>query len=756
MKRLVLASLLTCSCNGGIVERDPLGATPDARPPVVEDAPAPVPRLETSDLWLDLIAQRPSATVLREGRLVVELGMESARKHLALARMGAWQLGADVEDRRVGIVLGRTAALDLPVDGELAPGLHPETDGHPGLAIAITLRGLVPNQAMTVLWNERVLAHLSLSGTWERRTLSLPSDAVVAGDNRLRLHFRKTTGAAAGDQAAAIERVELGTHAQITALAEAETRPPSTVVTGTDGRSTLELAPGTGLAYYFEPPRRARLELDVAGTGGFDVLVSTTDDHAAGRAPTVLSQEALRETGHHRSLDLGAWGGLPIRVELRTRSGRDPKAVARIDAAKVAVPRTVPLDRRSRGPRDVIIVTIEGARADEVELGGRPPLEALEALMSESLVFERAYAVSPAAVPSHAAWLSSVLPPAHLTVRGTFVADTQTLVPELLERSDHLRVLVAANGDLGDERGLVQGIDDRRIVGGEGQDDHARAVLGAAASRLRGRDGRWFLFADVIDPQAPYEPPRELLGDAVAPPRAPLAHLTHVWAGRVRLGKHVPDARELAWVRRLYRGELQMVSEALGELVDFLRAEQRFDDAIMVVMGVHGEEFAEHGGAGHGFTLYEESLRVPLLIHAPAVLASGRVTAPVDLVDLAPTLADLLGITPPAGWQGESLIGVIDDPEPPPRLVVAYLGDGTRAAIVGDAKLVLGPGMAERYFDLQADPGETKDVLAEGGVGLRIVRTALAWQLAHEQSWRRARWGTGACLRPAFALDQGM
>jgi hypothetical protein len=102
------------------------------------------------------------------------------------------------------------------------------------------------------------------------------------------------------------------------------------------------------------------------------------------------------------------------------------------------------------------------------------------------------------------------------------------------------------------------------------------------------------------------------------------------------------------------------------------------------------------------------------------------------------------------------LIGVIDDPEPPPRLVVAYLGDGTRAAIVGDAKLILGPGTTERLFDLQADPGETTDVMTEGGVALRIVRTALAWQLAHEKSWRRARWGTGANLRAAFALDQGM
>ena len=116
----------------------------------------------------------------------------------------------------------------------------------------------------------------------------------------------------------------------------------------------------------------------------------------------------------------------------------------------------------------------------------------------------------------------------------------------------------------------------------------------------------------------------------------------------------------------------------------------------------------------------------------------------------------MLGVPAPQAWQGESLIGLIDDPIPPPRLVTAYRGDGSRAAIVGDAKLWLGPGTAERFYDLAADPHETVDALAEGGVALRIVRTAVAWETAHAERWRRGRWGTGANLRPAFALDQGM
>lgn len=717
---------------------------------------APSARVQTKDEWIDLVHQRPSAVVQREGRMVVDLGTQAAHKHVALGHRSSWRLGEEIDGRGAGVVLGRLAALDLPLDGALAPALHPDVDGHPGIAMAITLQTLVPQQVVTVSIGERVLAHITLTSGWERRTFSLPADAIRHGDNRLRMHFRRTPTDPATAGLAAVARVEVGTHADITGAAAIPETPPFSVIDHSDMPAGLELAPGTGLAFYLEPPRRARLELDVSGRGVFEVLVSTSADHRAGRAPTIASQEPLRETGHHRSVDLGAWGGIPIRVELRARSDRDPDARARIDMAHVAVKRVQPLDRRQRINRDVVILAIEGARADDVELGGRPPLPELEALLGESLVFERAYAVSPAAVPSHAAWLSSVAPPVHLTVRGTFVADGQTLLPETLERLGHYRAIVSANADLSAERGFGQGIDDLRHVRDEGPDEHARRAVEIAIERFTGRAGKWFMVVDVTDPQAPYEPPRELLGELVAPPRAPIAHLTHVWVGRVRLGKLVPDARELAYVRRLYRGELQMVSLAAGELVEFLRRERRLDDAILVLLGVHGEEFAEHGGAGHGVTLYEESLRVPLAIRAPDLVGTGRIVAPVDLLDLAPTLADLLGIPAPQAWHGESLVGIIDDPNPPPRLVVAYRGDGSRAGIVGDAKLWLGPGTTERFFDLEHDPGETTDAVADGGVALRIVRTALAWELAYAERWRRGRWGTGANLMPAFALDHGM
>jgi hypothetical protein len=731
---------------------------------------APVARVATADAWLDLMAQRPSALVLRHGALVIDLGSEAARKHVALGARHQLRLAEEVDGRVAGVVVGQSASLDLPLDGANAPALHPE----PGLAIAITLRPMAEKQSMTVLWNERPLAHLALTEGWQRRTLTIPPDIALAGENRVRLHFRRAApwGDGGEQAAAAIASVELGSHARITGPpideskpafrtsppAATEAQPQETLrVRGRKAEASaghLWLAAGTALAYYFVPPTRGKLALDLRGTGAFTVSVSTDEDHAAGHEPTVLFEEPLRPTGRRPEIDLSAWGGRPIRLEM---SVRGEQAEAELGSARVLARRSVPVDDRARKPRDIIVLTIEGARADVLAVGAHPSLPAFDELASSSLMFERAYALSPQAVPSHSAWLSSVAPPVHLTVRGTFIADQQTLLAEAFARAGYRRLVVNANPHVVADRGLLQGVDVQGELRGAVEDSSAPRVIATMSELLRARTkDRWFAWANVNDPQAPYEPPREIHRDTQAPPGAPQPHHTELWTHRVRLGRTIPGEAELGYVRRLYRGELQIVDKALGELLEMLRSEDRLDAAIVVVAGVHGEEFFEHGGAGHDRTLYEESLRVPLLIRAPQVLAPGRVTVPVDLLDLAPTLADLTGVPVPDEWQGESLVPVIDDPQPPPRLAIAYLGDGSRAGIVGDQKLVLGPGGHETYFDLGRNPTETLERVDVGGVGLRIVRTALAWQLQYEARWRRARWGTGANLRPAFAQDLGM
>jgi arylsulfatase A-like enzyme len=764
------------------------------RNPEAEQALAPVARIGSTDAWQDLIAQRPSAVIVRAGRVFIDLGRPAAQKHLQLAAGGSpFSLAQDVDDRRAAIVLGSGGALDIPLDGDLAPALHPDTPWQPavgheadplpdpipppttGLAMAITLRALAPDQSVTVLWEERPLANLRVSDQWERRTLSLPHDVVVTGENRLRLHFRNVApldqpGATADGKeppqvSAAIESVEIGTLAAIKAGPIERTGTFS--IRADANQTELEVPAGVALVYYLVPPRRSRLQIEVAGRGALSVLASTDEDHRAGRKPAELVQQPLRATGRSLAIDLSGYADIPTRLEIRVTSTRDhkpgdPPAGAVFEAIDIVANRSIPLDRRDRQVRDVYVLALEGARPDDLFEPQRrgPTLPNIERFVEDALVFERAYALGPAAVPSHAGLLSSMVPPAHLTVLGSFVAESQTMLPELLARAGYFNSNVSANSDFDDQRGLTQGFADHRILEHSNtRGNDANKIVRAMLEEVERRPSPRFVYGVLNDAQAPYDPPSELLTDVIVPVDAPAQHRTHMWIGRVRTGKVVPDATQLDYVRRLYRGELQVIDQALGDLLDTLEARGELDQAVVVVVGIHGEEFLEHGGAGHGHSLYEESIRVPLAIRAPALLAPGRVEVPVDLLDLAPTLTDLLGVDYDPRWQGESMVPLLDDPQPPPRLIVTYVGDGSRAAIIGKYKFILGPGRgreSQHFYDLGADPGELEDRIAVGGVALRILRTAVAWELPEQPGWKRARWGTGANLAPAFALDQGL
>jgi hypothetical protein len=217
-----------------------------------------------------------------------------------------------------------------------------------GLAIALTLNAKRPGQAMTVLWNEQPLAHLQVGETLERRTLSLPTAAVRAGENRLRVHFARP--APSGEPTAVIHRVEVGPRASIIA-GPASTAVPYTVAPATASAATLDLSPGTALVYYLIPPRRGRLRLDVRGRGSLRVRVSTDADHREGRPPTALLEEPLRPTGGQHELDLAGYGGVPLRLELAVGGAGEDSAAPRCALAARGPPLDAPSTTAPQDPR---------------------------------------------------------------------------------------------------------------------------------------------------------------------------------------------------------------------------------------------------------------------------------------------------------------------------------------------------------------------------------------------------------------------
>ncbi len=757
--------------SGGGVSRKPTPSPTQGGEAIAADggrrALAPVSSVAPVDAWLDLLDQRPSAVEYVDNRLWIDFGRVNALKHVEPSTLSSLRIGDVVDEHRGAAVLGRGATVVFPLDADLAPKRHPDLEGKPDLALAITLRGAMPDQKVTLLLNERPLVNLTLTETWARRTVSLPLDALRTGENSLRLHFRKAGGTAEGGVAAYIESIEVGGREAITG--GVPKRGGYGLKARTDGHATVDIAPGSALAWYLITPRRARLRLDVAAVTTptrLRVRVSTESDHAEGRAPTVLRELDLSEAGTQVELDLGGYSDIPLRIELENVAGGASDAtlkVVQVDARRSRVDA-----RRRRVPRDVYIVAVESARAREllVRNAQDPDLPNIRRVFAEGLVFERAYAAGPAAVPSHAALLSALPPASQLTPRGTFVAPSHELLFEAYSRSGFSTVGVTANLDVNEERGLSQGFSQlHAIERGPSRGNDATKIMSRLIELMDKHDSPRAGYAVLSDPQAPYDPPREF-GELRGPEGAPTPHMSHMWVAKVQLGtlptvdregEPLPDYTE--WIRGLYMLELGEVDRAIGDLLEHLEQTGTLDDVIVVLVGVHGEEFREHGSAGHGRTLYEESVHVPLVIRSPPLLAAGRVSVPVDLMDLAPTLLDLEGIDAPTTWHGESLIPVIDDPQPSPRLASAMMGDQSRAVWSGQFKFVMGSGLGEStqmLFDLEADPEEQENHALTQAIALRALRTGLTWQRAFESEWHRARWGTGVNLRAAFAIDHGI
>ncbi len=388
---------------------------------------------------------------------------------------------------------------------------------------------------------------------------------------------------------------------------------------------------------------------------------------------------------------------------------------------------------------DLILLSLDTTRADYLgcygHRGGLTP--ALDQLAAEATVYERAYSPSSWTLPAHASLFTGKLPTSHgasLDPKGPISLasalqdrhwshyrawglseDEQTLAERLQSHGFETAAIVAGPW-LKRIFGLAQGFahyDDNGIQAINGRP--AAEVTDAALAWLETHHDRpLFLFLNYYDPHFPFAPPPEFMP---APPASPPAD----------------DAARHAWLRELYAAELRYLDAQLARLFAGLRELGRYDGALIAVTADHGELLGEQGRFGHGKTLSEAEIRVPLLIKVPLGRgpAPGRSQAPVSLTDLLPTLLHELGVAPPTDIQGELLPApahpIVAEVDPLP----SQSRDGAwRALVRADWKYAASEHGAERLFDLRADTAEERDLTRDEPQRAAALRAALDAYLA--------------------------
>jgi arylsulfatase len=383
------------------------------------------------------------------------------------------------------------------------------------------------------------------------------------------------------------------------------------------------------------------------------------------------------------------------------------------------------------GRPDVVVIVVDSLRADHLSHLGYefPTAVSLDGFLADAAIFARAYAPSPASVPSTATLMTGLLPARHrLGHEDRLGPDVETLASRLTDAgytsfalSHHARVTAETGLDRGFERfqGTTSGLLD--------YPDASDAVAFVREFLARDPPRPFFLYLHLMNTHGPYRVPpdrqSELLG---RPPQQDMHYGDALMRGVLRGAPAAKAQVATAHVRSLteqYDTAARYTLDRVAEILRLLEHAGVYRDALIVLSGDHGDELFEHGSFGHGATLYTEVIHVPLYVKPPGGVAKLRMDAPVGLQDVAPTVLELLGL-PPLG-DGVSFAGWLRGGPAPPTderaLLFEIPGDPrrTRAIAADRYKLIrqgADPGSATvRLYDRVLDPRETDDIAAGGG-----------------------------------------
>ncbi|MCC6214049.1 MAG: sulfatase [Polyangiaceae bacterium] len=383
-----------------------------------------------------------------------------------------------------------------------------------------------------------------------------------------------------------------------------------------------------------------------------------------------------------------------------------------------------------RTARHLLLITVDSLRADMPWVGyGRPIAPRMTALARQSVVYTHAYALSSYTSMSLGG-LMAARHPSELERDGRATSsfgEANVFFAEVL-RAQGFRTVGAHGhvyfaGNTGIRQGfeawrLVRRVTSRRAREGAVTDDElAELVIEELTTHARDPAARrLFLWVHFMDPHFDYVPHREVRLDApAAPPVPPGIEL---------------DATGAALKRR-WETEIAFTDRQVGRVLDTLAASPLRDDTLVVLTADHGEAFGEKPRYfEHGFLLYEVTVRVPLLFHAPW-LAPRTLAARRSHLDLARTLAELLGVPLPETFRGASLVPELRGEVVPPRDVVIDMpytdqSPRRRALVRGDSKLIVTESSPRpELYDLARDATERTDLAEQDAETRARLQAAL-------------------------------
>ncbi len=326
----------------------------------------------------------------------------------------------------------------------------------------------------------------------------------------------------------------------------------------------------------------------------------------------------------------------------------------------------------------VILVTVDTLRADALSCYDSQGVHTpnIDRLASDGVLFANAISPAPWTLPSLGSMMTGLSPLVHKATKiNSQLPDTVSTLAERMRDDGYFTAAVVSNGFLSPYTNISQGFIDynffprysignswgaelvERLIPQKFKMEISTDEQTKLASKWleNNRDKKFFLWIHYYDPHIPYSPPPEFLPKGEPPPAIGNSFSVS-W--EIRNGNFTPSLAERKWIRELYYGEVRYVDDSLGKLLDSLKKLDIYDESLIVLTSDHGEEFWEHGGYEHGHSLYNEVIKVPLIMKLPRSIESKlveknkalwqspdrKIDTMVSTQSIKPTVLDICGI----------------------------------------------------------------------------------------------------------------
>jgi arylsulfatase len=390
-------------------------------------------------------------------------------------------------------------------------------------------------------------------------------------------------------------------------------------------------------------------------------------------------------------------------------------------------------------PKHVLITLVDACAARHLSVYGyeRGTTPFLERLAEESIVFDDVSSASSYTLASTAALMTGSSVELHgVSKVGDVLPDDLPLLAEAFADAGFGTYGLSMNAHVVEAFGFARGFDQFVERGIDLSGDRRMVVPDALLGQLEGfmnepPSERFFAYWHFLPPHAPYLPPAEYVESMAPGVDEDLAK--SMWQASGRLERTDFSAEQLAGIVSLYDATLRYIDDVLARIHAGLESSGLLDETLWIIISDHGEAFGQHGALQHSSSVYQEQVRVPLMMRMPG-LEARRVSEPVSLVDLYPTLRELFDLDVPKPPSGVSLAPLLTGQDSVERNASLFLNAtsinpmfGLRA---GDLKLVHAPRLDSWVLhDLELDPLEERDARGANLEAFEALRAELQARL---------------------------